>query len=357
MDCFYAAVEMRDDPSLRGRPIAVGGSPERRGVLTTCNYEARRYGLHSAMASAQAVRRCPDLLILPVDMEKYRAASRRIHAILRRYTERIEPLSLDEAYLDVTGSPTCDGSATRIAERIRAEIRARESLTASAGVAPNKFLAKVASDWDKPDGLYVIPPDEVAAFVARLPVARIPGVGPVTARRLAELGLHHCADLQAQAPGELARRFGRFGQTLHALAHGLDPRPVQSQRLRKSLSVERTYPRDLPDLAACLAQLPALLEELRARLAGAEAHGPARAAFVKLKFNDFTQTTAQMPAHSAELAELEGLVETAWGRAQRPVRLLGLGLQFTDPPTQAAQLALGLSEEQGLGKEAAPPER
>jgi DNA polymerase-4 len=347
MDCFYAAVEMRDDPSLRGRPLAVGGSPERRGVLTTCNYEARRYGLHSAMASAHALRLCPELLILPVDMQKYRAASRRIHAILRRYTERIEPLSLDEAYLDVTGSLEHAGSATRIAERIRAEIREREHLTASAGVAPNKFLAKVASDWNKPDGQCVVTPGEVPAFVAALPVERVPGVGPVTARRLRAMGLQRCADIQAHPIAELVQAFGRFGRTLHAIAHGIDPRPVQSQRVRKSLSVERTYAEDLPDLAACRAQLPVLLAELRERLAGIGAYGPARAAFVKLKFNDFTQTTAQAAAHSADLEQLEFLTETAWQRGARPVRLVGLGLQFAEPPFEAAQLDLGLSEEAG----------
>jgi DNA polymerase-4 len=342
MDCFYAAVEMRDDPSLRGRPLAVGGSPARRGVLTTCNYEARRYGVRSAMASAHALRLCPGLLILPVSMDKYREASRRIHSILRRYTDRIEPLSLDEAYLDVTGSSVLGGSATRIAEAIRGEIREREQLTASAGVAPNKFLAKVASDWNKPDGLFVVTPMQVAEFVRTLPVQRIPGVGKVTARRLAELGLHTCADLQARAMAELVQQFGRFGRALHGFARGVDERPVHTERTRKSLSVEQTYAHDLPGLDACLAQLPTLISDLRRRLEAARDAGPARALFVKLKFDDFSITTAQRSGSDLRASDFKGLLARAWERGRRPVRLVGIGLQFSEETAEADQLDLSL---------------
>ncbi|MDR2032082.1 MAG: DNA polymerase IV, partial [Azoarcus sp.] len=204
-DCFYAAVEMRDDPSLRGKPLAVGGRPEARGVIATCNYEARAFGVHSAMSTAHALRLCPRIILLPPDFRRYRAASRQILAIYRDYTPRVEPLSLDEAYLEVSGLERCQGSATRMAEEIRARIRAEVRITASAGIAPNKFLAKVASDWNKPDGQFVVRPQEVDAFVAALPVEKIFGVGKVTAARLQKCGVRTCGDLRAW---DLARLIG-----------------------------------------------------------------------------------------------------------------------------------------------------
>ena len=192
-DCFYASVEIRDDPSLAGLPVAVGGSPERRGVITTCNYVAREYGVHSAMPSAHARRLCPGLVILPPDFDKYRAASRQIRQIFYDYTDLVEPLSLDEAFLDVSAASACHGSATLIARDIRRRVRAEVGITISAGVAPNKFLAKVASDWNKPDGDFVVLPEQVDAFVAALPVRRISGVGKATAERLSGMGVSICA--------------------------------------------------------------------------------------------------------------------------------------------------------------------
>ncbi|MGD8644607.1 MAG: DNA polymerase IV, partial [Chromatiales bacterium] len=220
MDCFYAAVEVRDRPELRGRPVAVGGSAQGRGVLTTCSYEARRHGVRSAMPSARALRLCPDLIILPVDMARYRRVSREIQTILRELTPQVEPMSLDEAYLDVSDCPDYDGSATLMARELRRRIREDQGLTASTGVAPNKFLAKVASDWNKPDGELVIRPEQVADFVRALPVAKVPGVGPVTAARLKTLGIETCGDVQRWTPEGLTRHLGRFGQRLHELAHG-----------------------------------------------------------------------------------------------------------------------------------------
>lgn len=330
MDCFYAAIEIRDAPDLAGKPIAVGGRTERRGVLTTCNYEARRYGLHSAMATARALQLCPGLILLPVDMDKYRAVSRQIQAIFHDYTEQVEPLSLDEAYLDVTDASCFQGSATRIAEAIRKRIREEHELTASAGVAPNKFLAKVASDWRKPDGLFVIPPREVDRFVAELPVARIPGVGRVTQTRMKRLGIHNCAQLQALGATELIRHFGRFGQDLYFLSRGIDERPVRTERIRKSLSVEETFERDLPDAAACLAETPALYTQLQVRLGQLRDRGPrdVKGVFVKLKFDDFTITTMQAPAERPSHELYTRLCKEAWTRRRRPVRLIGLGIQF-----------------------------
>ena len=259
-DCFYASVEMRDDPSLVGRPLAVGGRANQRGVVATCNYEARAYGIHSAMATAQAMKLCPDLIVIPPAMEKYRLASRQIMDIYRSYTELVEPLSLDEAYLDVTDSPHCKGSATLIAQEIRQRIVATVGITASAGVAPNKFVAKIASDWNKPDGLFLVRPGEVDAFVAALPVKKLHGVGKVTTAKLNGLGVQTCADLRTWTMQELSHHFGKFGERLHDLCRGFDNREVSNVHERKSISVEETYTPDVPDLAACIALLPELLE-------------------------------------------------------------------------------------------------
>ena len=231
-DCFYASIEMRDNPALRGKPIAVGGSPERRGVVATCNYEAREFGIHSAMASATARRLCPDLIIIRTDMEKYRLASSRIHAIFQRYTDLIEPLSLDEAYLDVSDCDAFRGSAIRIAEAIRNEVRETVGITISAGIAPNKFLAKIASDWNKPDGQFAVLPNEVEDFVAKLAVKKLHGVGKVTAAKMHKLNLKTCKDLQNFGADGLTEHFGSFGERLFQLSKGIDNRPVSTDRIR-----------------------------------------------------------------------------------------------------------------------------
>jgi DNA polymerase-4 len=327
-DCFYASVEMRDDPSLRGRPLAVGGRPDQRGVIATCNYEARRFGIHSAMATAQAIKLCPDLLVLPVAMEKYRVASRQIMEIYRDYTELVEPLSLDEAYLDVTDSPHCKGSATLIAQEIRRRIFETVGITASAGVAPNKFVAKIASDWNKPDGLFLVRPSEVDAFVAALPVKKLFGVGKVTAAKLNKLGVQTCADLRSWTMQDLQHHFGTFGARLHDLCRGIDQRQVSTSRERKSVSVEETYTPDVPDLAACLALLPELYDYLLARIKRAGAEKLVNKLFVKIKFADFQQTTVECVGYAPHIPTFERLMETGWLRASRPVRLLGLGVRL-----------------------------
>jgi DNA polymerase-4 len=327
-DCFYAAVETRDDPSLRGKPLAVGGRAETRGVIATCNYEARAFGVHSAMSTARALRLCPQLILLPPDFRRYREASQQILAIYRDYTPLVEPLSLDEAYLDVSGLDRCQGSATFMGEEIRARIRAEVRITASAGIAPNKFLAKVASDWNKPDGQFVVRPQDVDAFVAALAVDRIFGVGKVTAARLRKHGVRTCADLRAWPLVRLVGEFGRFGMTLHQLCRGIDERPVCPDRIRKSLSVETTYARDLSDLAACHAELPALIAEFRRRFATLPAPLPVHKAVVKVKFADFTQTTAECASAAPDEAVWAALLDKAWSRRARAVRLLGIGVGF-----------------------------
>jgi DNA polymerase IV len=338
-DCFYASVEMRDDPSLRGRPLAVGGRAEQRGVVATCNYEARRYGIHSAMATAQAVKLCPDLILIPPNMEKYRVASRQIMDIYRDYTDLVEPLSLDEAYLDVTNSPHCKGSATLIAQEIRRRIVETVGITASAGVAPNKFVAKIASDWNKPDGLFLVKPGEVDAFVAALPVKKLFGVGKVTAAKLNRLGADTCADLRDWSVDKLQQHFGSFGARLYDLCRGIDDRDVNPVRERKSISTEETYTPDVPDLAACLALLPDLYDHLLGRIKRNNAEKFINKLFVKIKFADFQRTTVECVGYAPNMETYRHLMETGWLRASRPVRLLGVGVRLGDMET-VEQLSL-----------------
>ena len=332
-DSFYASVETREMPSLAGRPLAVGGSAGGRGVIATANYEARSFGVRSAMASARAMALCPGLLILPPRFELYRAISRQFHAIFNDYTALVEPLSLDEAYLDVSASTRCQGSATLIAAEIRGRIRRELGLTVSAGVAPNKFLAKVASDWRKPDGLFTIAPEQVAQFVTALPVARISGVGRVTAEKLRQLGVETCGDLQAIPLETLVQRFGRYGSRLFELARGEDGRQVQPTRLRKSISVERTFAEDLQHLPEMIDALDALLAELERRFTRISAAYIPTKRVIKVKYGDFTQTTLEeMMVDRAQQwnrpPEFHRLLETAWARGSRPVRLLGAGLRL-----------------------------
>jgi DNA polymerase-4 len=317
----------------------VGGRADQRGVIATCNYEARRYGIHSAMATAQAVKLCPDLILIPPNMEKYRVASRQIMDIYRDYTDLVEPLSLDEAYLDVTDSPHCKGSATLIAQEIRRRIFETVGITASAGVAPNKFVAKIASDWNKPDGLFLVRPGEVDAFVAALPVKKLFGVGKVTAAKLHRLGAQTCGDLRDWNMDKLQQHFGSFGARLYDLCRGIDHRDVNPVRERKSISTEETYTPDVPDLAGCLALLPDLYEHLLGRIKRNNAEKFINKLFVKIKFADFQRTTVECVGYAPNLATYRHLMETGWLRASRPVRLLGVGVRLSDTET-VEQLSL-----------------
>ena len=330
---------MRDNPALREVPLAVGGRPDQRGVVATCNYEARRYGIHSAMATAQAIKLCPGLVVVPPAMDKYREASRLILGIYHDYTDLVEPLSLDEAYLDVSDSPHCKGSATLIAQEIRRRIFETVGITASAGVAPNKFVAKIASDWNKPDGLFLVRPDEVDAFVAELPVKKLFGVGKVTAAKLNKLGAQTCGDLRGWTLQDLEHHFGSFGTRLHALCRGIDNREVSTSRERKSISTEETYTPDVPDLPSCLARMPELLEHLNGRIKRAGAEKMINKLFVKLKFSDFQQTTVECVGTAPQIGLYEKLMETGYQRRGLPVRLLGLGVRLGDS-VQAGQLRL-----------------
>ena len=265
-DCFYAAVEMRDFPELRGKPVAVGGHSKRRGVLATCNYEARAFGLHAAMPTVEAFSRCPHLQLMPARFEVYRDVSAAMHRIFQEYTDVIEPLSLDEAFLDVTHCTQYSGSATYIAESICNKIEQHLGITASAGVADNKFLAKVASDWQKPNGQTVIRPDQVSDFVFALPLKKIPGVGRVTLQKMNAVGLQNCGDLQLWGEQAVVDTFGKFGERLLEYRFGRDNRPVVTSRQRKSLSVERTFEFNLNLHSDFQQALLSLYEELLRRL-------------------------------------------------------------------------------------------
>ena len=283
------------------------------------------------MPSAHARRLCPGLHIVSANFDKYRHESRLIRAIFADYTRRIEPLSLDEAYLDVTGSEHHQGSATLIARAIRQRIKSELNLTASAGVAPNKFLAKIASDWDKPDGLFVILPEQIDDFVRALPVARLFGVGKKTAEKLHRMGIYTCEDLRALELLELHRKFGSFGKHLHDLSRGIDDRPVVARQGRKSLSVENTYDRDLETVQDCLTELPDMLQSLKRRVARSGMEIPVNKQFIKLKFSDFSATTVERTSFGIRDDLFRELIEEGFARRDKPVRLMGLGVRFQSP--------------------------
>ena len=292
MDCFFAAVEIRDDPSLRNRPVAIGGRLGVRGVLSTCNYAARKQGLHSAMPTVRALKLCPKFVLLSANIAKYKAVSKVLYRIFRQYTPLVEMLSLDEAFLDVTECKYCQGSATLIAKTIKKRIKKELCLIASAGVAPNKFLAKVASDWQKPDGLFVITPDQIETFIKTLPVTKIFGVGKVTAKKLHQMHIKTCRDLQNRSLSQLTEQFGKSGSRFFYLCRGIDDREVESESIRKSLSIETTFPQDLKTVEECLSELKPIVQKFKRRLAG-ESKLKIAKQFVKIKFYDFKTTTAE----------------------------------------------------------------
>lgn len=343
MDCFFAAVEMRDNPSLRDIPVAIGGSEKQRGVISTANYPARKFGVHSAMSTAMALKLCPHLTVIRGRYDAYKEASTHIRDIFSRYTRLIEPLSLDEAYLDVTDSQHCQGSATLIAREIRDTIQQELHLTASAGIAPIKFLAKIASDINKPDGQFVITPQQMPDFLLALPLAKIPGVGKVTARKLEEMGLNTCADVQKTDLVTLLRRFGKFGRVLWERSNGIDDREVITTRERKSLGVERTLSEDIHSWEACLEIIDLLYDELARRLDNIKPDRQIARQGVKLKFNDFQQTTQEHVWPMLNKDDLIAVARSTWDerRAGRGVRLVGLHVTLLDPQLER-QLLLGL---------------
>ena len=347
MDAFYASVEQRDDPALRGRPVAVGGS-SRRGVVAAASYEARAFGVRSAMPSVTAQRKCPDLVFVKPRFEVYRAVSQQIRDIFARFTPLIEPLSLDEAYLDLTDHLAPGETATEVAREIRAMIRAETGLTASAGVSYNKFLAKIASDQNKPDGICVIPPERGPEFVLTLPVAKFHGVGPATAAKMESFGIHTGGDLRALPLDVLERRFGKAGRYYWNIARGIDHRQVKPDRTRKSIGAENTYFDDIHTIPAAHEALAALAGKVWRHATRAETRG--RTVTVKIRFSDFHQITRarSLPRPVESEAEMLAIASDLAAPAlpdPRGVRLLGITLSGLlagdDPPTDdARQLSL-----------------
>ena len=345
MDCFYAAVEVKHRPDLKGKPIGIGGPPNSRSVLCTASYEARKFKVRSAMPSSQAVRLCPQLILIPPNFELYKKESAAVREIFRRFTDKIEPLSLDEAYLDVTGSDHCRGSATLIAKEIRAQIQSELNLTASAGIAPNKFLAKIASDWNKPNGQFVIRPKDVESFMPGLQIEKIHGVGKVTAEKMHSLGLHTCGDIQRQSMAQLKEWFGKRGAELYTMARGIDDRPVQTHWESKSMTVENTFNRDIPTLEECLREIPELYRDWIRRIERSDYREKIRGHVVKIKWFDFKATTHELSSKSwPSQKDFEKLLSRAWDRRAVPVRLLGIGVRLAgdEAEKQNAQLSLPL---------------
>ena len=346
MDAFYASVEQRDNPELRGRPLAVGYG-EARGVVAAASYEARKFGVHSAMPSVTAKRKCPELIFVKPRFDAYRAVSQQIHAIFAEYTPLIEPLSLDEAYLDVTENLKGIEIATEVAEQIRARIRAETGLTASAGVSYNKFLAKMASDQRKPDGLFVITPKNGPAFVEALPVKKFHGVGPATAEKMLKLGIETGADLKARDLTFLQQHFGKSGPYFYWIARGVDEREVNPDRIRKSIGAEDTFREDIHDLETARAGLQPLIDKVWRYC---EANGiRGKTVTLKVKWDDFTQITRSKTviapvASAAEIAEVVGLLLSPIFPVPKGIRLLGVTLSSLDAVDEGSepQLALAL---------------
>lgn len=330
MDAFYASVEQRDAPALRGKPVAVGGRPDQRGVVAAASYEARTFGVRSAMPMARAVRLCPELVIVHPDFERYRQVSRQVMELLRACTPLVEPLSLDEAYLDVTENNWNEPLATNVAKRLKREIFETTRLTASAGVAPNKFLAKIASGYRKPDGLTVIPPERVETFLQDLPVEALWGVGPVTARKLRAAGIEKLVQIRAVDLEQLRATVGSLADWLLQLSHGDDPRPVVPDRASKSSSTENTYAEDLVELEAIRAELDRMARENAEWLSRRRLE--ARTVTIKVRYADFTTVTR---SHTLSRATSDADVIASWAKdlaartdaGQRPVRLLGVRVQ------------------------------
>ena len=343
MDAFYASVEQRDDPQLRGKPVIVAWLGN-RSVVCAASYEARTFGIHSAMPAVRAERLCPGAIFVPPDFTRYRAVSKSVREIFQRHTDLIEPLSLDEAYLDVTQNKTGLPTATLVARTIRQQIRQELNLTASAGVAPNKFLAKLASDWRKPDGLFVIQPEETDAFLLPLPVGRLPGVGKVTGEKLAKLGIQTVGDLRTLDRFALEGTFGRYGLRLHELARGFDESEVVPNRPTQSISVEDTFEHDVP-----LAETEPMIRRLAEKLwsASRKESRIARTVVLKLKTSEFkiltrSHTLASPPSSCEELTDIAlKLRERVSLDAKQRYRLVGIGLSnFQEPEDDAAQPGL-----------------
>lgn len=329
-DCFFAAVEMRDNPSYRDIPLAIGGSRDRRGVISTCNYAARAYGVRSAMPSGQALKLCPDLTLIRGDMEKYRRVSREVMVIVESFGLAFEQVSIDEAYIEIP--PHSPGRV--IAQQIRQQVEAEVGITVSVGIAPNKYLAKVASDWNKPNGQFVVEPASVESFVRALPVRKIPGVGPKSAEKLSNMGIHNCADVQEIELADLLKRFGQFGKKLYDRSRGIDERALSRGRERKSLSVERTFANDLESEEELQLVANDLWQRFQSRIEASNIKLRDVTPFVKVKFADFQVTTLANHQKTVDLDSFIELIQQARQRQDKPIRLIGIGARLKQNLTQ-----------------------
>ena len=335
-DCFFAAVEMRDEPKYLNVPIAIGGASDRRGVISTCNYPARKFGVRSAMATSQALKLCPNLTLIAGNMAKYKEASLQVMDILKQYAVSFEPVSIDEAFIELPVT----SNAELISQQIRQQVFSEVGITVSVGIAPNKFLAKIASDWNKPDGQYVISDNEVDSFVARLPVRRIPGVGPKSAEKLANLGIHNCQDVRDVPPSWLKARLGKFGEVLIQRAYGEDGRQVRVRGQRKSISIEHTFPSDLKDVSEIDEALKVMWPKFLKRVEQAHLKTENLAPFVKVKFADFQVTTLAKHNKKVTFDDYLALLHEARQRDNQSIRLLGIGAKLQRSIDAAQQLNL-----------------
>jgi DNA polymerase IV len=349
MDAFFASVEQRDQPEYRGKPLIVGGKPNSRGVVAACSYEARKFGIHSAMPSSQAYRLCPQAIVVPPRFEAYREVSNQIRTIFWKYASEVEPLSLDEAYLDVTYTAEYDGSATLIAQAIKRDIFSETNLIASAGVSYNKFLAKIASDMDKPDGLYVIKPEQGESFIAALPIGKFHGIGPATEAKMKKAGISSGADIRLWTQEQLTEKFGKTGNYYFNIARAIDHRPVRSKRTRKSLGKETTFAKDVKSVSELLSTLESLADQIIVSIKKQKLE--ARTLTLKVKYANFKQITrAHTSDELLDLVTIKRLLpmliaKTDAGKSE--VRLVGLSLSGFDKKEREEkynQLDLSLSE-------------
>ncbi len=326
MDSFFASIEIRDKPSLRNKPVAVAGKANERGVLTTCNYIARKFGLHSAMPTKRAVQLCKNLVIVPVDIEKYKKESSEIFKVFKCYSKKIEPVSIDEAYIDVTDSYYCSGNPEIMASQIRSCIKKDFGITASAGISTNKLISKICSDWKKPDNQFSVCDNQISSFIKDVSLKKIPGIGKVNFEKCKNLNMSICKDMYSYTSDDLTELFGSYGKILYNLIRGIDNRELETNRVRKSISVEDTFIRDIESIELCKMNLAELYKKLISRCENLEVPiGQIKDIFIKIKFNNFETITRQVKCNSLNLNKYIELFDMNINELTRPIRLLGLG--------------------------------
>ena len=338
MDSFFASVEIRDNPNLKNKPVAVGGKANERGVLTTCNYIARKFGLHSAMPTKQAQKLCKDLVVLPVDIMKYRNSSKEIFKIFKCYSKKIEPVSIDEAFLDVSDSDYCLGDPEEMARQIRSCIKNDFGITASAGISSNKLLAKICSDWKKPDNQFSVCDHEIEDFIRNVSLKSIPGIGKVNYKKCIDLNMSICSDMYKMSVNELTNLFGSYGFTLFNLIRGIDNREVETDKIRKSISVEDTFNADLVDVESCENKLAILFEKLIKRCESANIRTKeVKEIFIKVKFNNFETITRQKKCNYLNMDEFINLFSDNIKDITKPIRLIGIGFKLKEVKNEPSQ--------------------